>query len=57
MKEFNLDLLKIIRVYGILSSNQRQDLRNMKHNIAAFISHWFLRRETVSFLPQGLRLT
>jgi len=39
MKEFHLDLLKIIRVYGVLSSNRRQDLRNMKHDISAFISH------------------
>jgi len=39
MKEFHLDIFKIIRIYGILSSNQRQDFQNMKHNIAAFISH------------------
>jgi len=49
MKEFHLDIFKIIRIYGILSSNQRQDFQNMKHNIAAFISHWFLRRKKSHF--------
>jgi len=39
MKEFHSDFLKIISVYGILSCNQRQDLQNMKHNFAAFISN------------------
>jgi len=51
MKEFHSDLLKIISVYGILFSNQRQDLRNVKRNITTFISHWFPRRKNVSFFP------